>query len=473
MRALSAENRGRLRTQAASVRSVCHDGHMQSGRDDSSASFDATTHNADNLPDNTLTETTGTMPELPVWGDGDAGNQSSPAVQTGRTNSRGRSLLRNLWWIVPCLVLVVTVMLVFIPVPYVVLSPGPTINILGSHEGAPTIHISGDDPRTGEPVTLDPVHDDSEDAEGGKDQPGQLRMVTVMQRGGPGGRLNSIDLIRSWLSGHDEILPYDQVFPPNVTSEEVDAASHAQLESSQSAASVVALEHLGWDVPADVQIEGAVPGSDAVGKVEQGDQLQSITTPDGTVHPVNSGSIPFALMQTVPPDSNMTLTVVRDGKTLDIPIVSSKKAQVDPDSEEATSSSLLGVFLSVHPQLPLDIHISLQDVGGPSAGMMFALGIVDRMTLGDLTGGVVIAGTGALSFDGHVEPIGGIQQKMVGARHDGAQWFLAPSSNCDEVVGHIPDGLNVTRVDTFEGAMAAVQAIAAGAGDTLPTCEAR
>ena len=86
---------------------------------------------------------------------------------------------------------------------------------------------------------------------------------------------------------------------------------------------------------------------------------------------------------------------------------------------------------------------------------------------------MIIAGTGALSFDGQVEPIGGIQQKMVGANNDGAQWFLAPGTNCDEVVGHIPDGLNVTRVDTFDDALTAVTAIAAGTTDSLPTCEAR
>lgn len=469
MRALSAEKHRSDVSIDAGCLTICHDWIVHIHRDHSSADFETTPGGTGNQPEETLkdsAETANTAREVTT---ADAENDENR--QPAATGKKRHGLLRNLWWIVPGIVFpIVCALITLIPVPYVVNAPGPTINILGTHEGAPTIQISGNDPKTGKPVELDPVHETEQDD---GDRTGQLRMVTVLQRGGPGNSLATLDLIRAWFSGHDEIIPYREVFPPDVTSEEAKEAAQMQMKSSESAASVVALEHLGWDVPADVQVEGAVPGSDAVGKVEQGDQIESITTPDGTVHPVDSGAVPFALMRTVPPDSQMTLTVVRNGKTIDIPIVSSKKALPDPDSEEATSSSLLGVYLSVHPQLPLDIDITLQDVGGPSAGMMFALGIYDRLTPGDLTGGVTIAGTGALSFNGQVEPIGGIQQKMVGANNDGAQWFLAPGTNCDEVVGHIPDGLNVTRVDTFDDALTAVTAIAAGTTDSLPTCESR
>ena len=91
-------------------------------------------------------------------------------------------------------------------------------------------------------------------------------------------------------------------------------------------------------------------------------------------------------------------------------------------------------------KFPFDVKISLDKVGGPSAGMMFALGIVDTVTPGDLTGGKHVAGTGTITPDGAVGPIGGIGQKMVGARSGGATMFLAPAANCDDVVGHIPDG---------------------------------
>ena len=103
--------------------------------------------------------------------------------------------------------------------------------------------------------------------------------------------------------------------------------------------------------------------------------------------------------------------------------------------------------------------------------MMFSLGIIDRLTPGDMTGGNAIAGTGTMSFDGQVGAIGGIQQKLWGAHDDGAQWFLAPAENCSEVVGHVPDGLNVVKVSNLSEAATAVATIAEGNGATLPTCQ--
>ena len=103
--------------------------------------------------------------------------------------------------------------------------------------------------------------------------------------------------------------------------------------------------------------------------------------------------------------------------------------------------------------------------------MMFSLSIIDRLTPGDMTGGNVIAGTGTMSYDGQVGAIGGIQQKLWVAHRDGAQWFLAPYNNCDEVVGHVPDGLRVVSVSTLDEAVSAVRSIADGTGDALPTCQ--
>jgi PDZ domain-containing protein len=104
---------------------------------------------------------------------------------------------------------------------------------------------------------------------------------------------------------------------------------------------------------------------------------------------------------------------------------------------------------------------------------MFALGIIDKLTPGPLTGGKQIAGTGTMDPDGTVGPIGGIRQKLFGARHAGARWFLAPADNCDEVVGHVPDGLSVVRVATLDEARAAVEKIGKGAAPgSLPACTA-
>jgi len=102
--------------------------------------------------------------------------------------------------------------------------------------------------------------------------------------------------------------------------------------------------------------------------------------------------------------------------------------------------------------------------------MMFSLAVYDKLTPGALTGGAAIAGTGTVNSAGAVGSIGGIRQKMVGAKRGGASWFLAPAGNCDEVVGRIPDGLRVVKVSTFTQARDAVESIAAKKTTSLPTC---
>jgi PDZ domain-containing protein len=139
---------------------------------------------------------------------------------------------------------------------------------------------------------------------------------------------------------------------------------------------------------------------------------------------------------------------------------------------EAPPGSLLGVLLDPQVELPVDVDFDIENIGGPSAGTMFALGIVDTLTPGEMTGGKSIAGTGTMDLAGNVGPIGGIRQKLVGASQAGAKWFLAPAGNCDEVVGHVPAGLDVVQVGTLGEARDAVEAIAAGDGGSLPTCAA-
>ena len=353
-----------------------------------------------------------------------------------------------------------------VPMPYVVQSPGPTVDVIGSSDGTPRIEISGVDPDTGEPVVLDPVHDGSDGDDQSGDAVGQLRMVTVSEQGGPGNRLNAVQLVDAWLDPRRTVVPYDQVYPEGVTQEQVTQAGQVQMESSQSTAGVAALEHLGWTVPATVTVEGAVEGSGAAGEVEQGDVLTALTTPDGTVHQVDSASVPFSVMRSVEPGSRVTLTVTRDGEEIEIPVETSEPA-------DGSEGSKLGIYLSADVDMPLDVTIHLEKIGGPSAGTMFALGIIDRLTPGDLTGGQSIAGTGALGYDGQVLAIGGIRQKMWGAARDGSTWFLAPSANCPEVVDHVPDGLRVVRISTLDDALGAVESIAAGTGDSLPTCVAQ
>ena len=322
------------------------------------------------------------------------------------------------------------VILFWVPAPFVVSSPGPTFNVLGSANGEPMIAIEGTDPTTGEEVQLDDAQSASVTA---KAQPGQgqLRMVTVSEAGGPGNRLNFAQLVGAYFDPHAKIVDYESVYPAGTTQDKVSDAQSAMMRNSQTTSQVAALEYLGWDVPATVTIAGTTEGSNAEGIVQ--------------------GSL-------------MTVTVERDGVTQDLSFDSIAVSATEPGSK-------LGIYLTVDPSLPVDISFNLEGVGGPSAGMMFSLGIIDRLTPGDMTGGKAIAGTGTMSFDGQVGAIGGIQQKLWGAHDDGAQWFLAPAENCSEVVGHVPDGLNVVKVSNLSEAATAVATIAEGNGATLPTCQ--
>lgn len=116
------------------------------------------------------------------------------------------------------------------------------------------------------------------------------------------------------------------------------------------------------------------------------------------------------------------------------------------------------------------VSMHVDDIGGPSAGMMYTLGLIDKLTAQDETGGKIIAGTGTIDAKGAVGEIGGIRLKMLGAKRDGAAWFLAPQGNCDEVVGHVPSGMRDVAVSTIDEAYDAVVAIGKGKGSSLPHC---
>lgn len=120
------------------------------------------------------------------------------------------------------------------------------------------------------------------------------------------------------------------------------------------------------------------------------------------------------------------------------------------------------------------VKMHIDDIGGPSAGMMYALGILNKLTGVDLAGGKTIAGTGTIDNNGKVGAIGGIRLKMISAKRDGARWFLAPNSNCDEVVDNIPQGLNVVSVKTLDDAYKALEKIKAGKSiKSFKTCNAK
>ena len=147
-------------------------------------------------------------------------------------------------------------------------------------------------------------------------------------------------------------------------------------------------------------------------------------------------------------------------------------AKQEMTSAQDSASSQALAFLSSQGMDTANVKVSMNvdEIGGPSAGLMYTLGAIDKLTEANETGGATIAGTGTIDDKGKVGPIGGIRLKMIGAKRDGATWFLAPKDNCKEVVGHVPDGIRDVRVDTLADAYEALVKIGQGKGDTLPHC---
>ncbi|GCE78444.1 YlbL family protein [Cellulomonas biazotea] len=325
--------------------------------------------------------------------------------------------------------------LVVVPTPYAVNSPGPTRDVLGEHDGTPLIQVSGA-----------PTYDST----------GELRLTTVSSTGGPGYPSSILGVLSGWLRSSSVVLPVEQVYPPDVSQEQIDESNQAEMVSSQEDATVAALTELGYEVPATLMVAGTVPGTDADGKLEENDVIVAI---DGQALPDYQTLVD--VLADVAPGQTVTLTVRRHGQSVDVPVVT---------SEREGGGAQIGVLIDPTFDMPVDVTISIDDIGGPSAGTMFALGIIDKLTPEDEADGVTIAGTGTMDVTGAVGPIGGIRQKLAGALRDGAGWFLAPEANCDEVVGHVPDGLRVVRVGTLHEAREAMVAIGAGEADDLPTC---
>ncbi len=345
-----------------------------------------------------------------------------------------RAVLLSVGMMVTALLIAAAVVL---PAPYAVTSPGPTRDVLGSQDGTPLIRISG-------AATYKST--------------GELLLTTVSGTGGPGYPSSLAGVLRGWFDPSSVVEPTDAVVPQGQTQQQIDASNAQEMTTSQEDATVAALTLLGYTVPATLTVASTQDGTDAASKLRKGDVLEAF---DGTALPDYQTLVKH--LEAVKPGDTVTLTVKRGGADVQVPVVTSKRSD---------GRALIGVLIDPTFTFPVKVDISIEGIGGPSAGTMFALGIVDKLTPADEANGAHIAGTGTMDVTGEVGPIGGIRQKLVGARRDGAAWFLAPADNCNEVVGHVPAGLRVVKISTLADAVAAMTAIGAGNGGSLPTCTA-
>ncbi|GAA4053084.1 YlbL family protein [Agromyces indicus] len=352
-----------------------------------------------------------------------------------------RSRRERIGWGAIAVATVLGLLIALLPSPYVIQQPGPVFDTLGTTEA------------DGEEIPLISIPDEETFP-----TEGSLDLLTVSAVGRPGRTPGWLDVAVAWFDTRRAVVPVEAVFPPGISEEDRDSQNEAQMVDSQQDAIAAALVELGYDFPREVVVQGVGDGLPADGVLEIGDVITAV---DG--EPVRSvGELRGALAEHGT-ESPATLEVVRGDGT----------AEVEVTPVERNGQVVIGIGVRMRYEFPIDVEIRLDDVGGPSAGMMFALGIVDKLTPGAMTGGERVAGTGTIDSDGEVGGIGGIRQKLWGAVDSGADWFLAPEANCGEVVGHVPDGLEVFAVTTLDEARAIVEAAGEG-GDTssFARCEA-
>ncbi|MFR9751271.1 PDZ domain-containing protein [Nocardia sp. 004] len=310
-------------------------------------------------------------------------------------------------------------------VPFVAFGPGPTVNTLGTveGEGAEVVDVKG--------VEVDPTT-------------GKLNMTTVSVRDG----LSIFEAFGFWASGRYGLVPRAEVYPPDIPREKIDESNQRDFEASENNAELAALRYL--NLPTAVMLDEIVDSGPADGVLRSGDELVSvngapITTPKDVIAAVSGQG----------PGSQVTVVYLRDSTEQQATITLGAR----PDDE---TKGYLGVTVREGARPPMRVTFNLADIGGPSAGLMFSLALIDKLTPGELNGGRFVAGTGTIEEDGVVGPIGGIQYKMMAAQEKGADTFLVPAANCDEARQRTPGGLRLVRVENLAGAVESLNALNAG-----------
>ncbi|MEU0985198.1 PDZ domain-containing protein [Streptomyces sp. NPDC005953] len=338
---------------------------------------------------------------------------------------------------------------VLLPVPYSEMSPGPTVNTLGDARGEPVLDIEG---RQTYPTT------------------GHLNMTTVRVTGADY-RMNIVETVYGWLAHDNVVVPHDTLYPDGKTEEQSTQENAEEFTQSQESAKVAALKQLKIPVEMRVLVASVRKDSPAEGRLHAGDLIRAV---DGK--PVKEPGDVAKLVTQRKPGDRVVFTIVPAKDA-----AAAEKARKEPTTTRNVTITtvpapgqsdrpIVGIEAGTDHTFPFTIDINLADVGGPSAGLMFALGIVDKLTPENLTGGKFVAGTGTIDDDGKVGPIGGIEMKLVGARQAGAQFFLTPSDNCATAVSDVPDGLTLVKVETMADATRSLEKIKSGKTSDLPRC---
>jgi PDZ domain-containing protein len=365
--------------------------------------------------------------------------------RTPRERARARAIRRGVLFGLGVVVIGSVVKL-----PLLIESPGPTYNTIGEVDGQPMIVITG--------TRTFPTD-------------GNLDMTTVSVRGGNTGGVYLGEALLSWALPTGAVVPRESVYGPDIDPDEIEQRNDQLFALSQSDSIAAAMGELGIPTEQSVVVTVVGGGTPADGIVEAGDVIVAV---DGTevAEPADVGDV----VRGHQVGDTVVLDVLRTGEPGTQPtrerleVVTAANPDLAAENPDAPPVPYIGIVVSTQFEAPFEIDFTLDNVGGPSAGMMFSLAIVDMLTEGPITSGGHVAGTGTITPEGVVGPIGGIRQKLVGARDAGAGLFLAPRGNCDEVTGNEPDGMAVVPVGTLAEARDIVERWADDPASPFPTC---
>jgi PDZ domain-containing protein len=332
-----------------------------------------------------------------------------------------RRILTLMTALVP--IVVFGVLLAVVTVPFVSLGPGPTFDTLGEVDGKQVVAINGTE-----------THPTA----------GHLNMTTVAQRDG----LTLGQALTLWASGREQLVPRDLVYPPDKSREDVEKDQDADFKNSEDSAAYAALGYLKY--PKAVVAAKVNDSGPSAGKLKDGDAIDAV---DGK--PVANIAEFTGLLKATKPGQEIVIDYRRENNP---PGTARITLGTNPDRDYG----YLGVAVLDAPWAPFSIDFNLANIGGPSAGLMFSLAVIDKLTTGDLNGSKFIAGTGTIDADGKVGPIGGITHKMLAAQEAGAAVFLVPADNCDEAKSMRDDNMELVKVENLAGAVDALHTLTSG-----------
>ena len=320
-------------------------------------------------------------------------------------------------------IVVFGVLMAAVPVPYVALGPGPTFDTLGEFDGKPVVAIEGTK-----------VHPTS----------GHLNMTTVSQRDG----LTLGQALAFWASGNDQLVPRDMVFPPEKSRDDIEKSQNADFQRSEDFAEYAALNYLKY--PKAVTVDRVTDPGPSQGKLQPGDAIDAV---NGT-KVAEVADFTKLIKATKPGD-----VVVLDYRRRNAP---PGNTRITLGKNDDRDYGFLGIAVGDAPWAPFAVDFNLANIGGPSAGLMFSLAVVDKLTTGDLNGSKFIAGTGTITPDGDVGPIGGIAHKMYSAQEAGATAFLVPADNCDEARTAPDNTMQLIKAQSLTQTIDALKSLSSG-----------